>query len=207
MSSRPNLFIVAAPSGGGKTSLVAALLERDPGVRLSISHTTRAPRPGERDGEHYHFVDEATFLQLVSRNAFLEYARVYGHYYGTGRAPVEQLLNEGFNVMLDIDWQGARQVKSSFPGCCSIYILPPSMQELRERLARRGQDSPDVIENRMQEARSEIAHCMEFDFLIVNNEFAAALEDLMSVVRVGQPVRPGRKEGFESLLADLLKNV
>jgi guanylate kinase len=207
MSSSPNLFIVAAPSGGGKTSLVAALLERDPGVRLSVSHTTRAPRPGERDGEHYHFVDEATFLQLVSRNAFLEYARVYGHYYGTGRAPVEQLLNEGFNVMLDIDWQGARQVKSSFPGCCSIYILPPSMQELRERLARRGQDSPDVIENRMQEARSEIAHCMEFDFLIVNNEFAAALEDLMSVVRVGQPVRPGRKEGFESLLADLLKNV
>jgi guanylate kinase len=207
MRSSPNLFIVAAPSGGGKTSLVAALLERDPGVRLSVSHTTRAPRPGERDGEHYHFVDEATFLQLVSRNAFLEYARVYGHYYGTGRAPVEQLLNEGFNVMLDIDWQGARQVKSSFPGCCSIYILPPSMQELRERLARRGQDSPDVIENRMQEARSEIAHCMEFDFLIVNNEFAAALEDLMSVVRVGQPVRPGRKEGFESLLADLLKNV
>jgi len=207
MTSSPNLFIVAAPSGGGKTSLVAALLERDPGVRLSVSHTTRAPRPGERDGEHYHFVDEATFLQLVSRNAFLEYARVYGHYYGTGRAPVEQLLNEGFNVMLDIDWQGARQVKSSFPGCCSIYILPPSMQELRERLARRGQDSPDVIENRMQEARSEIAHCMEFDFLVVNNEFAAALEDLMSIVRFGQPVRPGPTEGFESLLAELLKNV
>jgi guanylate kinase len=207
MRSSPNLFIVAAPSGGGKTSLVAALLERDPGVRLSVSHTTRAPRPGERNGEHYHFVDEATFLQLVSGNAFLEYARVYGHYYGTGRAPVEHLLNKGFNVMLDIDWQGARQVKSSFPGCCSIYILPPSMQELRERLARRGQDSPDVIENRMQEARSEIAHCMEFDFLVINNEFAAALEDLMSIVRVGRPVRPGPKEGFESLLADLLKNV
>jgi guanylate kinase len=207
MSSSPNLFIVAAPSGGGKTSLVAALLERDPGVRLSVSHTTRAPRHGERDGEHYHFVDEATFLQLVSQNAFLEYARVYGHYYGTGRAPVEQLLDQGFSVMLDIDWQGARQVKSAFPGCCSIYILPPSMPELRERLARRGQDSTDVIEKRMQEARSEIAHCMEFDFLVVNNEFAAALEDLLSIVRIGRPVRPAPTEGFESLLADLLKNV
>jgi guanylate kinase len=207
MSSSPNLFIVAAPSGGGKTSLVAALLERDPGVRLSVSHTTRAPRRGERDGEHYHFVDEATFLQLVSQDAFLEYARVYGHYYGTGRGPVEQLLDQGFSVMLDIDWQGARQVKSAFPGCCSIYILPPSMQELRERLARRGQDSPDVIEKRMREARSEIAHCMEFDFLVVNNEFAAALEDLLSIVRSGLPVRPAPTEGFESLLADLLKNV
>jgi len=207
MSSRPNLFIVAAPSGGGKTSLVAALLERDRGVRLSISHTTRAPRPGERNGEHYHFVDEATFLQLISKNAFLEYAQVYGHYYGTGRAPVKQLLDEGFNVMLDIDWQGARQVKASFPGCCSIYILPPSMQELRARLARRGQDSPDVIESRMQEARSEIAHCREFDFLVINNAFDAALDDLLSIVRVGQPVRGGTKEGIETLLADLLKNV
>jgi guanylate kinase len=207
MNSTPNLFIVAAPSGGGKTSLVAALLERDPGVRLSISHTTRAPRPGERDGEHYHFVDEATFLQLVSKSAFLEYAQVYGHYYGTGRAAVKQLLDAGFNVMLDIDWQGARQVKTSFPGCCSIYILPPSMQELRERLARRGQDSPDVIERRMQEARSEIAHCREFDFLVVNNEFGAALDDLLSIVRIGQPVRRGTKDGFETLLADLLKNV
>jgi len=207
MSSKPKLFIVAAPSGGGKTSLVAALLERDPGVRLSISHTTRAPRPGERDGEHYHFVDKATFLQLIGENAFLEYAQVYGHYYGTGRAAVKQLLGEGFNVMLDIDWQGARQVKDSFPESCSIYILPPSMQELRERLARRGQDSAEVIESRMQEARSEIAHCTEFDFLVVNNEFDAALDDLLSIVRVGRPVRPGTKEGFETLLADLLKNV
>jgi len=207
MSSRPRLFIVAAPSGGGKTSLVAALLERDPGVRLSISHTTRAPRPGERDGEHYHFVDQATFLQLVKENAFLEYAQVYGHYYGTGRAAVEHRLEEGFSVMLDIDWQGARQVKRSFPESCSIYILPPSVQELRERLARRGQDSADVIKSRMQEARSEIEHCAEFDFLVVNDEFDAALGDLLSIVQLGHPVRPGTKEGFETLLADLLKNL
>jgi guanylate kinase len=207
MSSTPNLFIVAAPSGGGKTTLVAALLERDPGVRLSISHTTRAARPGERDGEHYHFVSEARFLQLIKENAFLEYARVYGHYYGTGRAPVQQLLKQGFDVMLDIDWQGARQVKASFPECCSIYILPPSMQELRARLARRGQDSPEVIERRMREARSEIEHCREFDFLVVNNEFEAALSDLLSIVRHGRAVRTRTKEEFETLVADLLKNV
>jgi guanylate kinase len=207
MSSTPNLFIVAAPSGGGKTTLVAALLERDPGLRLSISHTTRAARPGERDGEHYHFVSEARFLQLIKENAFLEYARVYGHYYGTGRAPVQQLLKQGFHVMLDIDWQGARQVKASFPECCSIYILPPSMQELRARLARRGQDSPEVIERRMREARSEIEHCREFDFLVVNNEFEAALNDLLSIVRHGRAVRTGTKEESETLVADLLKNV
>jgi guanylate kinase len=207
MSPRPNLFVVAAPSGGGKTSLVAALLERDQGVRLSVSHTTRPPRPGEVDGVHYHFVDTATFLQLVEENAFLEHALVYGHYYGTGRAAVSHLLEQGFNVMLDIDWQGARQVRASFPGCCSIFILPPSMPELRERLSRRGQDSAKVIENRMQQARSEIAHCTEFDFLVINNEFDAALEDLLAIVQSGRPVRPGSKEGFETLLADLLENV
>ncbi len=206
MSSGAKLFVVAAPSGGGKTSLVAALLDRDPHLRLSISHTTRVPRPGERDGEHYYFVDKPAFLKLVGEDAFLEYAQVYGHYYGTGRAAVSRLVHEGFSVMLDIDWQGAQQVRESFPECCSIYILPPSMQELRERLARRGQDSADVIESRMREARSEIAHCTEFDFLVVNNEFGAALDDLLSIVRFGRPVRQGTKEGFETLLADLLKN-
>jgi len=206
MSSAPRLFVVAAPSGGGKTSLVAALLERDPHLRLSISHTTREPRPGEKDGEHYYFVDKPLFLKLVGEGAFLEYAQVYGHYYGTGRRAVERLVQAGFSVMLDIDWQGARQVRESFPECCSIYILPPSMRELRDRLARRGQDSADVIESRMREARSEIAHCTEFDFLVVNNEFDAALDDLMSIVRIGRPVRPATKEGLETLLADLLKN-
>ena len=153
-----NLFVVAAPSGGGKTSLINALLDQDRQVKLSVSHTTRPPRPGEQDGVHYHFVDQESFLNLVEQGAFLEHARVFDYYYGTGRMEVEKQLAAGFDVLLDIDWQGARQIRDSFPSCCGIFIIPPSLDVLRQRLIARGQDSEDVIKRRMRDAQSEISH-------------------------------------------------
>jgi guanylate kinase len=203
--SEPGLYVVAAPSGGGKTSLIAALLERDPRVRLSVSHTTRAPRPGEQDGVHYHFVNEERFLQLVSQDAFLEHARVFDHYYGTGRAAVEQQLAEGCDVVLDIDWQGARQVRQSFPACRSIFIVPPSLQELHRRLTRRGQDNDAVIRRRMRDARNEISHWDEFDFLVINDEFDDALADLQSIIRHGRAQRDHQREREAEILAELLE--
>ena len=201
MPHRPTLFVIAAPSGGGKTSLIAALLERDPHVRLSISHTTRPARPGEIEGQHYYFVDEPTFLGLVERGAMLEHARVYGNLYGTSRAGVERLLGEGHDVLLDIDWQGARQVRAAFPDACLIYLLPPSLAELQRRLERRGQDGPEVIARRMAAARSDISHAPEFDFVVVNDDFDAALEDLHAIVRGHEPRRPHPPEKISALLA------
>jgi len=204
MASEPNLYVIAAPSGGGKTSLVNALLARDRKISLSISHTTRPPRPGEIDGVHYYFVDERAFLDLVAQGAFLEHARVFGHFYGTGRDAVRQRLAEGYDVMLDIDWQGAQQIKRSFPSCCTLFILPPSLAELHTRLSQRGQDSAEIIARRMQEARSEIAHCREFDFIVINDVFEAALDDLHSIVRHRKPSRAGQEERIAALLAELL---
>lgn len=202
----PRLFALAAPSGGGKTSLVKALLEQDDSLRLSISHTTRPPRPGERDGIHYHFVDEAQFASLEKLGAFLEHARVFGHHYATGREAVEREFARGHDVLLDIEWQGVRQVREAFPDCCSIYILPPSLQALRERLATRGQDSTNVIARRMSEARSEISHWDEFDFIVINDDFQEALVDLQSIIRHGRPVHAVRPEKLHALLADLLQD-
>jgi guanylate kinase len=207
MSSESNLYVIAAPSGGGKTSMINALLKRDKRLSLSVSHTTRPPRPGEIDGVHYHFVTTDTFLGLLGDGAFLEHANVYGHYYGTGRAAVTSRLAEGYDVMLDIDWQGARQVRKSFPACCSIFILPPSLEELQYRLSHRGQDSAEVIEKRMRQARSELAHWNEFDFLVINDDFAAALDDLHSIIRHRRPLRRGQEERIAALLAELLENV
>lgn len=204
MASEPNLYVVAAPSGGGKTSLVNALLARDGKISLSVSHTTRPPRPGEIDGVHYYFVAEHVFQDLVAQGAFLEHARVFGHWYGTGREAVRQRLAEGFDVMLDIDWQGARQIKRSFPSCCTLFILPPSLAELHKRLSQRGQDSAEIIARRMQEARSEITHCREFDFIVINDVFEEALEDLHSIVRHRKPARAGQEERIAALLAELL---
>jgi guanylate kinase len=204
MAREPNLYVIAAPSGGGKTSLVNALLARDEKISLSISHTTRPPRPGEIDGVHYYFVDEKAFKALVAEGALLEHARVFGHFYGTGREAVSQKLAEGYDVMLDIDWQGARQIKQSFPSCCSIFILPPSLEELHKRLSERGQDSAEVIARRMREARSEITHCREFDFAVINDDFKAALDDLYSIVRQRKPVRTGQEARIAALLAELL---
>jgi len=207
MSLAPNLYVVAAPSGGGKTSLIDALLKRDDRVSLSISHTTRPPRPGEVENVHYYFTDPATFRGLVAENAFLEHATVFGHLYGTGREAVMKMIDQGQDVMLDIDWQGAAQVRESFPSSCSIFILPPSLAELRARLSRRGQDKPEVIEKRMREAQAEISHYDEFDFCIINDVFEEALEDLHSIIRNRAPRRRGQEKRMAPLLAELLETV
>ena len=203
--SEPRLYVVAAPSGGGKTSLIAALLERDDRIRLSVSHTTRAPRPGEIDGRHYHFVNEETFLKLIEDDAFLEHARVFDHRYGTGREAVERQLKAGFDVILDIDWQGARQIRERFPGCVTVFIVPPSLEVLEQRLARRGQDSETTIRRRMRDARAEISHWDEFDHVIINDDFQAALEDLHAIVREGGPRRKTDPEQQRLILAEMLE--
>lgn len=202
--SEPRLYIVASPSGGGKSSLISALLKRDENVRLSVSHTTRAPRPGERDGTHYHFVDEEEFESLAAAGAFLEHARVFDNRYGTGRAQVEAQLAAGHDVLLDIDWQGARQVRASFPESRGIFILPPSLETLRERLTGRGQDAPEVVERRMRDARSEISHWDEFDYVVVNDDFDAALADLHTIVQTGAPLRRDQQRRIQEILADFL---
>jgi guanylate kinase len=201
----PRLYVVSAPSGGGKTSLVNALLELDPRVALSVSHTTRAPRPGERDGLHYFFVDEPTFEKLAADGEFIEHARVFDHRYGTGRGPVQRQLADGFDVLLDIDWQGARQIRASFPAARTIFILPPSLQELRRRLVGRGQDSEAVIARRMQAARAEISHAGEFDYLVVNDDFDQALADLHAIIRRGAPLRDPQQVKSREILARLLE--
>ena len=197
--------MVAAPSGGGKTSLIGALLEQDPGVRLSVSHTTRPPRPGELDGVHYHFVDEKTFVGMIGQGLFLEHARVFDNRYGTTREAVQHELDAGYDVVLDIDWQGARQVRESFPDSRTIFIIPPSIKSLRERLARRGQDDDSVIDRRMRDARSEISHWEEFDHVIVNDDFALALAELRSLIRDGVTANSALKAETTEILAELLE--
>jgi len=201
----PKLYVVAAPSGGGKTSLIGALLKQDEQIRLSVSYTTRPPRPGEQDGVHYHFIDEPAFLDLVSQDAFLEHARVFDYCYGTGRQSVERQLAAGYDVILDIDWQGARQIRKAFPSCRTIFIIPPSLEALRNRLTRRGQDSAQVIQRRMQDAQAEISHWAEFDFLIINDDFDEALSDLRSIIRSGKPRRAVNKRQRREILAELLE--
>lgn len=196
--------MVAAPSGAGKTSLVNALVERDADVVLSVSHTTRAPRPGERDGVHYHFVGDDDFEAMVREGEFLEHADVFGKRYGTGRGQVVGALGDGRDVILEIDWQGARQVREAMPGSVGIFILPPSREELVRRLTGRGQDSEAVIQRRMAEAHEELSHHDEFDYLIVNDEFDRALADLTAVVRSGRLSRERQCRRHAALIASLL---
>jgi len=172
------LYILSAPSGGGKSSLAQALVESSGDVGVSVSHTTRAPRPGERDGIHYHFVDKETFAAMVAAGDFLEHAQVFDHFYGTSRAAVQSLLAQGKNVLLDIDWQGMRGIKAQVPEATSIFILPPSREELENRLRSRGQDSDGIIARRMRDAVSEMRHYDEFDYILVNDDFDLALQDL-----------------------------
>jgi guanylate kinase len=178
-----NVYLVCAPSGAGKTSLVRALLERDPNVRLSVSHTTRAARPGEHDGRDYHFVTREAFLAMAERGEFLESAEVHGNLYGTSEKWVRTQRHAGNDVVLEIDWQGARQVRALIPEAVGIFILPPSLEVLQQRLRDRRQDSPAVIERRLEAARGEIAHLEEFDYAIINQDFDDAAEDLASIVR------------------------
>jgi guanylate kinase len=178
-----NLFIVTAPSGAGKTSLVRALLAVDSQARLSVSYTTRPMRPGEVGGLDYHFVTEDYFLKMLEDGDFLECAEVHGARYGTSQTTVESQLREGHDLVLEIDWQGAAQVRGLYPNALSIFILPPSMEVLEQRLNRRGQDSQEVIARRLAGARAEISHVAEFDYVIINNEFEMALQDLLAIVR------------------------
>ncbi len=178
-----NVFIVCAPSGAGKTSLVRELLARDPNVHLSVSYTTRAPRPGERGGRDYHFVTKPVFQAMLERAEFLESAEVHGNLYGTSQAWIEAHRGQGHDMVLEIDWQGAQQVRSLIPDAIGIFILPPSLDVLRQRMMDRRQDSAAIIERRLKAARGEIAHLEEFDYVIINNNFDAAVEDLASVVR------------------------
>ncbi len=175
------LYIVSAPSGAGKTSLVKALLERMDGICVSVSHTTRAMRPGEQDGVDYHFVDKAEFERLVEAGDFLEHAQVFDNFYGTSRSAVQAQLDAGDDVILEIDWQGARQVRKQFPDAVGVFILPPSREALRERLTGRGQDPQEVIERRMRDAVSEMVHYDEYDYLVFNDDFEVALADLQAV--------------------------
>jgi guanylate kinase len=182
METPGNLFVVAAPSGAGKSSLVKALLELDSHLALSVSHTTRAPRGQEQDGREYHFIDEPAFRAMVGRGEFFEWAQVHGKLYGTSRKAIEERLARGEDVVLEIDWQGAQQIQRLFPQTVTIFILPPSWAELEQRLKRRGEDRPEVIATRLANARLEVAHAREFDFVIINALFETALFDLKTVV-------------------------
>jgi len=178
-----NLFIVTAPSGAGKTSLVRALLAADANVQLSISYTTRPMRPGEADGRDYHFVSREQFQEMLGQGEFLESAEVYGNYYGTSQTWINQVMQSGKDILLEIDWQGAAQVRRIFPAAIGVFILPPSLPALQQRLQGRGQDSADVIARRMEAAREDIGHVGEFDYAIINDEFDVAVDDLRAVFR------------------------
>ncbi len=202
------LFIVSAPSGAGKTSLLKALLERrqeeiQPPLQqrvLSVSHTTRKSRPGEVNGEHYHFVSVEQFQRMVGENAFLESAQVFDNYYGTTEASVRQQLETGKDVILEIDWQGARQVRQRFANAVSIFVVPPSIEALRERLSSRGQDSDEIIERRMADALSEMSHYDEYDYIVVNDLFEQGVEDLEAVMRVQHLTLKRQQASIPSLL-------
>jgi guanylate kinase len=201
---RGRLFVIAAPSGAGKTSLVKALLANAPQLRVSISHTTRRKRPTEEGGREYHFVTVPEFEALIARGELLEHARVFGNFYGTSRAFVDQQLGAGHDVVLEIDWQGAQQVRARMPECISIFILPPSRAALAERLARRATDTADVIARRLADSVADMSHYREFGYVVVNDDFAQAVADLRSIVAgQGEELR-GDRPGLKALLADLL---
>ena len=197
-----NLFVVVAPSGAGKTSLVAELLKREPRLKLSISYTTRAPREGEAHGREYHFVSREAFEKMIASGDFLEHANVYGNYYGTSRRWIEDELAGDHDVLLEIDWQGARQVRALFPEMVGIFILPPSLSELKRRLEARGKDAAEVIARRLAGAREEVSHVLEFQYIIVNEAFDSAVSDLQAVVRASRVARERQSERIASLLAE-----
>ncbi len=202
--SSGTLFIISAPSGAGKTSLVKALTDDLNHIRVSVSHTTRAMRPGEHDGVNYHFVDRAEFERMNAQGDFIEQAEVFGNFYGTSRRALQQTLDEGHDLILEIDWQGAQQVRELMPAARSIFILPPSQQALRQRLTNRGQDSDEIIEGRMREAVSEMEHYAEYEFVIINDDFATALEDLKAVFRANRLQLDGQQQRHGELLSQLL---
>lgn len=201
---RGTLYIVSAPSGAGKTSLVAALLKKLEGVVLSVSHTTRKPRPGEIDGDHYHFVGAERFLDMIEAGDLLEHAKVFDNFYGTSRAAVEAQMDSGHDVILEIDWQGARQVRAAIPEAQSIFILPPSRTELEQRLRGRGQDDESVIQRRLRDAESDSSHYDEYDYTVVNRDFEQAVRDLASIFRANRLRTPEQAARNRAMIKSLL---
>ncbi|XKM12884.1 guanylate kinase [Orbaceae bacterium ac157xtp] len=206
------LFIVSAPSGAGKSSLIKAFLQQSilqkstqKIAQVSISHTTRQPRPGEAHGEHYHFIDNNQFEKMIADDDFVEYAKVFDHYYGTSKMAIESALKQGINVFLDIDWQGARQVREKMPTAKSIFILPPSLKELENRLFKRGQDSEEVIQKRMLKAKSEMSHYNEYDYIIINDDFDESLQQLSSIIIAESLSLSKQQINHKNLIDSLLK--
>jgi guanylate kinase len=204
-TTRGKLYTISAPSGAGKTSLVSALIESTLQVRVSVSHTTRAMRPGEQDGVNYHFVTHEQFQSMLEQQAFLEHAEVFGNYYGTSQAWVEQTLDQGDDVILEIDWQGALQIKDLMPETLAIFIMPPSQATLKERLTNRGQDDDAVISKRMAEAVNEMSHYEQGDFLVINDDFNTALDDLKAILRSSRLSLASQKQRHQALLDGLLR--
>ncbi|MBE2899160.1 guanylate kinase [Pasteurellaceae bacterium 20609_3] len=200
------LYIISAPSGAGKSSLIAALLNNlgEGKAKVSVSHTTRAPRPGEVDGVHYYFCDVGSFKQHIADGHFLEYAQVFENYYGTSKPMIEESLAQGIDVFLDIDWQGAQQVREKLPECKSIFILPPSLAELEQRLQRRGQDSEEVIAKRMEKAIAEMSHYAEYDYVVVNDQFQQALCQLQAILQAEKLTLAAQQKNHGALIAQLL---
>ena len=199
------LYVISAPSGAGKTSLVKSLLESTSNLQVSVSHTTRDIRPGETDGINYHFVDRFEFESIRDANGFFEWAEVFGNFYGTSRQAVQQTLADGIDVILEIDWQGARQVKALVKTAISIFVLPPSTAALRSRLTDRGQDNDEIIRGRMQAARDEIEHYNEADFIVLNDNFDTALHDLQSIVRSHRLSQQVQSQELTRIIAELLR--
>ncbi len=199
------LFVISAPSGAGKTSLVKKLMAQCSGLIVSVSHTTRAIRQGEVHGEDYYFTDPATFKSMLDEDAFLEHAQVFDNFYGTAKASVNQQLDQGMDVILEIDWQGAEQVRQQFKDCISIFILPPTISVLEERLKKRGQDTAEIIQRRMNEAINELSHYPEYDYLIVNDNFDIALNELSSIIKSQRLKQNQQKCRFSELIDELNK--
>ncbi|MEZ0121473.1 MAG: guanylate kinase [Candidatus Reddybacter sp.] len=204
MTQRGTLYTISAPSGAGKTSLVTALLEKSIGLQVSISHTTRPKRPGEIDGVNYHFVSKEQFQAMLKQQAFLEYAQVFSNSYGTSRQWVDNTLASGCDVILEIDWQGAAQIHQQNPDTVSIFVLPPSKNTLLERLTQRGQDGPEVIAQRIAEAQAEMSHFADADYLIINDVFATALDELALIISSGKLLRKKQQSQHQALIKELL---
>jgi guanylate kinase len=198
-----NLFVISAPSGAGKTSLVKALTDSEAGITVSISHTTREKRPDEVEGINYYFIAETEFQRMINQGDFLEYATIFHHHYGTSHTWVEETLAKGLDVILEIDWQGYQQIKAKFPDCISIFVLPPSLAELSARLHKRNQDKPEIIKERLADARDTITHVNEFDYVVINEDFNRAVNDLKVITEAGRLFKKRQIEQYADLLNEL----